>query len=100
MKIERKNSLDKMILVGNLFGGKLRYSSAENGPYLRFGEPPYHVDIRKGDSIVKKGGKAVITNSFVKTKLAVAKKNPEMSYLIDMLESKVTSTIDIEKKKR
>lgn len=98
MKVDRNDPLPMLITASKLFGGRLRHDSNSQGPYIRFGEPPFHVDLHRGDSIVKKGGKAVVTSIWAKQKLRIVKKNPDLHYLIDRVESAVKHTVDVSKK--
>lgn len=100
--IPRRDSLPIMIKVANLFGGRLKYEASNNGgpgAYVRFGEAPFHVDIHKGDSIVKKGSKAVVTSIYMKKKIAYLKKYPEMHHMISRFENSLKQSFEIEKSK-
>lgn len=97
VQIPRNNKTPALIAVGKLLGGHLRYSSSEGGAFIRVGEPPYHVDIRKGDSVVKKGAKAIVTNGYIKQKMKYVRRYPELKPLVDDLEKLLKTTIKIEK---
>lgn len=81
--------------VAQVFGGDLRYSSEHRGTYVRIGTPPYHVDIQKGDSIVKKGGMAIVTKFYVQQKLAYLRKHPELKGLVNDTEKLLKAQVKL-----
>lgn len=97
-QIPKKDHIPALIKVGQAFGGHLRYSSSSGGAFLRMGTPPYHVDIHKGDSIVKKGGQAIVTQFYMKRKIAYLKKYPELRHLVDEAEAHLKKSIKLEKR--
>jgi len=85
-KVPRKDHLPALIKIANAFGGHARYSSSQGGAFVRIGYPPNHVDIHKGDSIIKKGSMAIVTRFYIKQKLAYLQKHPELRGLVNDTE--------------
>lgn len=90
---DRELRVPALIKVANTFGGTLEYSTSNHGGYVRIGTPPFHVDIHPGDSIVKKGPKAVVARGYMQIRAKVYKKNPELKHLVPHIESLVYRTI-------
>ena len=95
MKVPKDRKLRgaALIKVANTFGGSLSYSTSNHGAYVRIGTPPFHVDIHPGDSIVKKGPKAVVAKGYMEIRARVFKKNPELKHLVPQIESLIYRTI-------
>jgi hypothetical protein len=95
MKVPKDRELrgDALIKVANTFGGSLSYSTSNHGAYVRIGTPPFHVDIHPGDSIVKKGPKAVVAKGYMEIRARVFKKNPELKHLVPHIESLIHQSI-------
>lgn len=97
LRVPRKDPLPTLIKISNTFGGHLRYDSSQGGGFVRIGEPPYHVDIRRGDSIVKKGGQAIVTRYYIKQKIAYLKKHPELKHMANDMEKILKKAVKIER---
>lgn len=97
MKIPKDRSIrvETLAKVANTFGGTLAYSTSNNGSYVRIGVPPVHVDMHPGDSIVKKGGQAVVAKGYMILRAKAYKSNPELRHLVPKIESMVHKTITL-----
>ena len=97
MKIPKDRSIrvETLAKVANIFGGTLAYSTSNYGAYVRIGIPPFHVDIHPGDSIVKKGGQAIVAKGYMMLRAEAYKRNPELRHLVPKIESMVHKTITL-----
>lgn len=90
---DRKLRVAALIKVANTFGGTLEYSTSNHGGYVRIGTPPFHVDVHPGDSIVKKGPKAVVARGYMQIRARVFEKNPELKHLVPRIESLIHKSV-------
>lgn len=97
MKVPKDRHLrtEALIKVANTFGGYLAYSTSNHGAYVRIGEPPFHVDIHPGDSIVKKGPQAIVARGYMKIRARAYKRNPELKHLVPHIESLIHRTVKL-----
>ena len=95
MKVPKARHLrtEALIKVANTFGGNLRYSTSNHGAFVRIGHPPFHVDVRPGDSIVKKGPKAVLARGYMILRAKAYARNPELKHLVPHIESLIHKTV-------